>query len=60
MPGDFDQTPLHVAVLKENLEMQIERLSEEIDNKKATIQKARELIKMLGKEDSVWYGMCWL
>ena len=35
--------------LKENLEMQIERLVVKIDQKRATIQKARELIKMLGE-----------
>jgi len=40
-------------VLREQLEMQIERLTMEIEQKRATIQKARELIKMLGVEDSV-------
>lgn len=49
--GRLIDAPKHV--LKENLEMQIERLSEEIDNKKATIQKARELINTLSAEDNL-------
>jgi len=40
-------------VLREQLEMQIERLTMEIEQKRATIQKAKELIKTLGEEDSV-------
>lgn len=40
-------------VLREQLEMQIERLVVKIDQKRATIQKARELINTLSAEDNL-------